>query len=472
MSTAVFAFPPATPPSEPALGASSARMPEPAGTMPFEKFSLRSEPRPEPSEGKPGSTRRPESASEAEPGAIEARPRRPRNPDDSETNPPAELLVCPCAVAVLPPPPVEPAVATGTTAGTALLPASTEPASLINLPPTTASGLGSDPFPGAAGDWRESLRSHAALDAPATTVPRSAENAGATAPELVVATEGALLSRAFALPKTDAETILPSVSPESGSEPGPAGAKPAEMAVKAGESLHGTHAASPTVEVKSWFQRDEFAALTPPPSGAGATVVATSRLNRERQTTSLPTAETSGVTSLASDRPSETTVTSNLPDLPAVSPADHVAKVTALLQDQVVRFRQTARESVEVVLRPDSQTELHVQLVQRAGQIEATVRCDRGDTQALGGNWSRLQESLAQQGVRLAPLGESSLGFAGEHSRQGFNSPRPQLPEAPQFAPGSRSRNASSVPPITLTAGNGPRTASTGTSRRALESWA
>lgn len=332
--------------------------------------------------------------------------------------------------------------------------------------------MGSASFPGVTGDWRESLRAQAALNAPATAVPPAAENAGAAAPELAAAAEGTLLSRAVALPQAETETILPATSLESDSEPGHEEAKPAEIAAKQEESLRGTHAASPTVEVKSWFQRDEIAGLMPPPSGAGATAGAPSRFSRERQRTDSPTAEASGITSLTPDRSSDSTVTGHLPDLPAVSPADHVAKVTALLQDQVVRFRQTARESVEVVLRPDSQTELHVQLVQRAGQIEATVRCDRGDTQALGGNWSRLQESLAQQGVRLAPLSESSMGFAGEHSRQGFQSPRQPLPEAHAFAPVNRPRNASPLPAATPSGGHGPRTISTGTSRRALESWA
>ena len=332
--------------------------------------------------------------------------------------------------------------------------------------------MGSASFPGVSGDWRESLRAQAEPNAPAATVPPAAENAGASAPELAAAVEGTLLSRAVALPQADAETILPATSLESDSEPGLEEAKPAEIAAKPVESLRGTHAAVPAVEVKSWFQRDEIAALTPPPSGAGATAFAPSRFARERQTSNAPAAELTAVTSLSLDRPTNTTAAASLPDLSAVSPADQVAKVTSLLQDQVVRFRQTARESVEVVLRPDHQTELHVRLVQRAGQIEATVRCDRGDTQALGGSWSRLQESLAQQGVRLAPLAESSMGFAGEHSRQGFNAPRQPLPEAPVFAPVSRSRNASPLQAVTPSAGNGLRTTSGSTTRRVLESWA
>ena len=184
------------------------------------------------------------------------------------------------------------------------------------------------------------------------------------------------------------------------------------------------------------------------------------------------TVEASAVVSLSADRTTEANAPSGTPEMPAVSPADQVAKVTSLLQDQVIRFRQTAREAVEVVLKPDSRTELHVQLVQRAGQIEATVRCDRGDAHALGSSWSRLQESLAQQGVRLAPLNESSLGFAGEHSRQGFNSPREPVPEASAFAPLTRARTTVPVHTAAPTAGVTPRTPVAGSSRRSLESWA
>lgn len=474
MSTAVSAFSPATLPAEPSPGASLNRLPELAAPRPFAEFNLRSEPRParqpQPDEARPNPSRPPEETDAAEPVSPPRRPRR--SAADNETESADEVLACPCAVAVLPPPALEPPVPGGPVEETTATPASTEATAATGLTPPAGLAPGDSLSLNAAGNWRDSLRSQATPAGASASPATAAENIATPATERAFAAESALLSRAQPLPPAAAESNLPTAPAETGTPTSPAAPNPAEMAAKQGESPHGTPAASPAVEVKSWFQRDEFAALTPPPAGAGAATGLPSRPHRERPATAAATTELSPVSNLSADRTGDAGVPAGIPDLPAVSPADQVAKVTALLQDQVIRFRQTAREAVEVVLKPDSRTELHVQLVQRAGQIEATVRCDRGDAQALGSSWSRLQESLAQQGVRLAPLSESSLAFAGEHSRQGFNPPRQPLPEASSFVPVSRPRTNATVPATAPPSVAGPRTAFSSNSRRPLESWA
>jgi len=363
--------------------------------------------------------------------------------------------------------------ATNTTANTADLIPTTDGARLsrpLDLPQTNAGINPADTH--FTGEGRDAVRAEARPQARSAAVTPSATNTTANTADLIPTTDGTRLSRPLDLPQTSAGSILPTAPKPSAVESSLLGKKSAEMTVKERESLRGTPAATSVIDVKSWFQRDEFAASMPQPSEAEAASGATSRPKRERQNANSSTVNAPGVTSLPADRTADPAAPANSPDMPTVSPADHVAKVTTLLQEQVVHFRQTAREAVEVVLRPDSQTELHVQLVQRAGQIEATVRCDRGDTQALGGGWSRLQESLAQQGVRLAPLGETSMGFAGEHSRQGFNSPRQPQPEAAVFAPVRRSRTTAPLQAITPTAGPAQRAIAAGISRRSLDSWA
>jgi hypothetical protein len=84
-----------------------------------------------------------------------------------------------------------------------------------------------------------------------------------------------------------------------------------------------------------------------------------------------------------------------------------VERISKLVLGEAALIKQHSSESMAVVLRPDAETELFVHLTQRNGQIEATVRCERGDLQHLGALWGQLQESLAQQKVRLAPLQES-----------------------------------------------------------------
>jgi len=91
----------------------------------------------------------------------------------------------------------------------------------------------------------------------------------------------------------------------------------------------------------------------------------------------------------------------------AVDTTGTVERISKLVLGEVALVKQYSSDSMAVVLRPDAETELFVHLTQRNGQIEATVRCERGDMQHLGALWGQLQESLAQQKVRLAPLQES-----------------------------------------------------------------
>ncbi|HXG45990.1 MAG TPA: hypothetical protein VNO52_00065 [Methylomirabilota bacterium] len=98
---------------------------------------------------------------------------------------------------------------------------------------------------------------------------------------------------------------------------------------------------------------------------------------------------------------------------------DRVAEIERL-SDLMIResgsLRQTGEGSLAVVLRPDEQTQLFVEMAQREGYIEAQVRCERGDARHLGALWGQLQEALGQQNIRLAPLQDASGGGqAGSH---------------------------------------------------------
>jgi hypothetical protein len=138
-----------------------------------------------------------------------------------------------------------------------------------------------------------------------------------------------------------------------------------------------------------------------------------------------------------------------------------------------------------MVLRPDAETELFVHLSQRNGQVEVTVRCERGDVQLLGALWGQLQESLAQQRVRLAPLQEGSSNHSNfnqsagsDLNGSGHGSPR-QSPEKQSMdewpAPAS-SGNVSAAGSATGRAlqrgGGGSRHRRLTTSRPGWETWA
>jgi len=131
----------------------------------------------------------------------------------------------------------------------------------------------------------------------------------------------------------------------------------------------------------------------------------------------------------SSDRPSS--------DAPAirVDTTGTVERISRLVLAEVALIKQHSSDSLAVVLRPDAETELFVHLTQRNGQIEATVRCERGDLQHLGALWGQLQESLAQQKVRLAPLEQPPSHHSNFHpptgsdANGGHGSPRQSPPD-------------------------------------------
>ncbi len=152
---------------------------------------------------------------------------------------------------------------------------------------------------------------------------------------------------------------------------------------------------------------------------------------------------------------------------PAAEPSRNLAP---MIQDHIVNFRKAGLESLQVVLKPDSGTELHLHLTQHGGQIEVQIRCDRGDAQQLGAGWSRLQETFAQNGIRLAPLEGGSMFSSGDQFGRQQGSPRqpqnpadwlipaPILPALPRTL-SSNATHPTSRPPVLAP-------------QRVLESWA
>ena len=152
-----------------------------------------------------------------------------------------------------------------------------------------------------------------------------------------------------------------------------------------------------------------------------------------------------------------------------------VDRVSSLLLRETSLVRQYSSDSMAVVLRPDDGTELYVHFARRNGQIEATIRCDRGDVQQLGALWPQLQKSLAQQRVRLAPLQEGpsanlifthSAGSSGGGGGSQRHSPSDRQSMDEWSAP------ASSVPDRSHVRGRGGSRRRLTTSRPGWETWA
>jgi hypothetical protein len=72
------------------------------------------------------------------------------------------------------------------------------------------------------------------------------------------------------------------------------------------------------------------------------------------------------------------------------------------IETQSVTVNQPER--VGVILRPDGQTEIMLNVRLQDGAVEAHARCNRGDFEMLNSQWSQLQQTLSACGVKLAPL--------------------------------------------------------------------
>jgi len=165
-------------------------------------------------------------------------------------------------------------------------------------------------------------------------------------------------------------------------------------------------------------------------------------------------------------------------DAKAIDGTGTVERIASLMARESALVKKHGSDSMAVVLRPDAETELFVHLSQRDGQIEATVRCERGDVQHLGALWTQLQESLAQHKVRLAPLQDAPAGQTnfnqspGSGMSSGQNGTREETRPEKQFMDerSAPAASQSTAPHVRGTGGSRSRRITT--SRPGWETWA
>ena len=129
------------------------------------------------------------------------------------------------------------------------------------------------------------------------------------------------------------------------------------------------------------------------------------------------------------------TLTTNAGINPA-PPAAALAPVERMISREVTMVRQSGAEALAVTLKVDSRTSLFLQLTNHNGQIEASVRCEKGDAGALAGQWGQLQDSLARQNVQLLPLEEKGTPpqLPENAAQNDFNPPPRPQPQASHAA--------------------------------------
>jgi hypothetical protein len=120
-------------------------------------------------------------------------------------------------------------------------------------------------------------------------------------------------------------------------------------------------------------------------------------------------------------------------------------RAAELVTREVVMLRQSGGNSLAVSLKLDTHTELFLQLTNHGGQVQASLRCERGDMTELGSQWGQLQESLSRHNVQLLPFEDRSTGrnqsfaqddngagaFQNSNGKSSPQNPQPQLTELP-----------------------------------------
>jgi hypothetical protein len=101
------------------------------------------------------------------------------------------------------------------------------------------------------------------------------------------------------------------------------------------------------------------------------------------------------------------------PELKPATPVDTTATIEAI-RSHVQVLRGNNQERLDVVLRPDRDTQLSLHITKVDGQIQVQARCERGDFALLESHWGAIQNSLSSQGIRVEPLQASAS--TGQHS--------------------------------------------------------
>lgn len=145
------------------------------------------------------------------------------------------------------------------------------------------------------------------------------------------------------------------------------------------------------------------------------------------------------------------------------------------LTREVAQFKCYNAESMAVVLKPDAHTEIFLHLVTRNGQIDIQARFERGDFSALNGQWSQLQQTLAQQGVRLGSLQEGFHQPSSQTPAGGSDWSQGQMQHGGQRHSGRQPGEEARVIPFEEILRTGPARETVsrrGRSRATLEAWA
>lgn len=107
-----------------------------------------------------------------------------------------------------------------------------------------------------------------------------------------------------------------------------------------------------------------------------------------------------------------------------------------LVTVNATRLNDLGNSSMQVVIKPDAGTQLSLELRQQGGgAVEVQAVLQQGDFNHLNQQWSHLQHSLEQRGIKLAPLTDDAAAFANNSGSEMYQNKQNQTTEGvPQMS--------------------------------------
>ncbi len=91
----------------------------------------------------------------------------------------------------------------------------------------------------------------------------------------------------------------------------------------------------------------------------------------------------------------------------AFSQVPQLESLARMVLDHAATLKQMTESSLEIVLRADAQTQMRLEMHVTGTETHVRAELQQGDGGLLAAHWSELQDSLARQGIKLAPLTEA-----------------------------------------------------------------
>jgi hypothetical protein len=85
-----------------------------------------------------------------------------------------------------------------------------------------------------------------------------------------------------------------------------------------------------------------------------------------------------------------------------------VERVRTALYSCVLEFRQHQAQSMSVVIRPDPETAVHLQMHLVESEVRVTAHLELGEFSRFSSHWTELQQTLAAQRIQLSDLSDGS----------------------------------------------------------------